>query len=100
MSTLTDILRPQILPDTPENIFKFKKLRCVPDRYSFEHFIPKEIGGRTYQVNLSVDTAIMTVLCQIGSEYYLLVHLFTDGDYLKKLQTVHAMILNEESKMR
>ncbi|TGZ68969.1 hypothetical protein CRM22_003988 [Opisthorchis felineus] len=87
---------PEAKPDTLEEIFTDKFQYINLDHYNIYHFEELVIDGRRYQFRLSSKGDLMTVVTHIVGRAVLLVSVWTNMDYEKRLKEIHHHILELE----
>ncbi|KAF5401471.1 hypothetical protein P879_03516 [Paragonimus westermani] len=87
---------PEAKPDTMEEIFSDKFQYINLEHYNIYHFEELVIDGRRYQFRLSSKGDLMTVVTHIVGRPILLVSVWTNMDYEKRLKEIHQHILDLE----
>ncbi|CAH8502008.1 unnamed protein product [Dicrocoelium dendriticum] len=87
---------PEAQPDTLEEVFSDKFQYINLDHYNIYHFEDLVIDGRRYQFRLSSKGDLMTVVTHIAGRAVLLVSVWTNMDYEKRLKEIHQHILELE----
>ncbi|CAL8104029.1 unnamed protein product [Calicophoron daubneyi] len=87
---------PEAKPDTLEEIFSDKFQYINLEHYNIYHFEELIIEGRHYQYRLSSKGDLMTVVTHISGRAVLLVSVWTNMDYEKRLKEIHQYILELE----
>ncbi|TPP65322.1 hypothetical protein FGIG_07062 [Fasciola gigantica] len=87
---------PEAKPDTMEEIFSDKFQYINLEHYNIYHFEDMVIEGRRYQFRLSSKEDLMTVVTHIAGRAVLLVSVWTNMDYEKRLKEIHQYIMDLE----
>uniref|UniRef100_A0A095CE21 Uncharacterized protein n=1 Tax=Schistosoma haematobium TaxID=6185 RepID=A0A095CE21_SCHHA len=87
---------PEAKADTLQEVFSDKFQYINLDHYNIYHFEEILIDGRRYQFRLSSKGDLMTVVTHIAGRAVLLVSVWTNMDYEKRLREIHQHILEME----
>ncbi|CAH8823996.1 unnamed protein product [Trichobilharzia szidati] len=87
---------PEAKADTLQEVFSDKFQYINLDHYNIYHFEELPIDGRRYQYRLSSKGDLMTVVTHIAGRAVLLVSVWTNMDYEKRLREIHQHILEME----
>ncbi|VDP80329.1 unnamed protein product [Echinostoma caproni] len=79
-----------------EEIFSDKFQYINLEHYNIYHFEELVIEGRRYQFRLSSKEDLMTVVTHIAGRAVLLVSVWTNMDYEKRLKEIHQYIMDLE----
>ncbi|KAL3313031.1 hypothetical protein Ciccas_008369 [Cichlidogyrus casuarinus] len=88
---------PEVKPDTLEEIFTDKIRYLDMTLFNIYHFDEMIIDERKYLFRLSTKEDLMTVICHIKGQHYLLVSVFTSMDHKRRLREIHDYIIEHES---
>lgn len=87
---------PEAKADTLDEVFGEKFQYINMDYYNIYHFEEMVIDGRRYQYRLSSKGDLMTVVTLIAGRSILLVSIWTNMDFEKRLKEIHNHILERE----